>query len=434
MSMLSSVAERLRTSLWFIPALFAVGAFIAALVLVALDRQLQTSGPAFYIYGGTPEGARNMLSTIAQSMLTFTGLVFTITMLVLQLASSQLSPRVLRTFLADRANQVVLGLFVATFVYTLVVLRDIRSGEAGEEFVPGLAIWLAFVLLLASVAAFVYYINHMAHAIRASTVIANITRDTRQVVDRVYPERPREPDTGQRQADAASLPTGGEWSTVAAQSAGYVTGIDDDGLVRDASEHDLVIRVLTATGDFVADGVPVLKVNRPAVGDEMAQQLWSRVSVARERTMQQDVAYGFRQLVDIGARALSPGTNDPTTASQVVDALHELLLQLAARPIPSPIRLDEEGVARVVLNEPDWDDYVELALEELRAYGSGHIQVVRRLASLITGVAAQSSVERRQALFQQLDRMRAQLGEADGALRVDLERALADGSRRGATE
>jgi len=188
---LQQVAERLRSSLWFVPALFALGAFLLALVALAIDDGLSPDpGQLFFLYGGTAEGARSMLSTIAQSMLTFTGLVFTITMLVLQLASSQLSPRVMRTFLRDRSNQVVLGFFVATFVYTLAVLRDVRASVNGDEgFVPGLSIWIAFALLLTSVGAFIYYIDHMAHAIRANTVISNIAKESEQALDRLYPER-----------------------------------------------------------------------------------------------------------------------------------------------------------------------------------------------------------------------------------------------------
>ncbi|HVL52797.1 MAG TPA: DUF2254 family protein, partial [Vitreimonas sp.] len=188
---LQQARERLRTSLWFVPGLFAVGAVALAVLALAVDDRISADpGGLLFLYGGTAEGARSVLSTIAQSMLTFTGLVFTITMLVLQLASSQLSPRVMRTFLRDRSNQVVLGFFVATFVYTLLVLRDVRAAvDGGEGFVPGLSIWIAFALLLTSVAAFIYYIDHMAHAIRASTVISNIANETEQAIERLYPER-----------------------------------------------------------------------------------------------------------------------------------------------------------------------------------------------------------------------------------------------------
>ncbi len=145
---IGALLERIRLRLWVIPALFAIGVGLGAVALLAVDRELSGDGPSLITFGGTAEGARSVLSTVAQSMLTFTGLVFTITMLVLQLAANSLSPRVMRTFLRDRKNQVVLGLFVATFVFTLVVLRDVRTPNGDDEFVPGLSTWAAFVLLL----------------------------------------------------------------------------------------------------------------------------------------------------------------------------------------------------------------------------------------------------------------------------------------------
>ena len=177
-----ALRERLRLSLWFVPAVLAVCAAILAIALVAVDQRLsEDPGWLVFAFGGTAEGARAVLSVIATSMLTFTGLVFSVTMLVLQLASSQLSPRVMRTFLRDRGNQVVLGIFVSTFVYTLVVLHEVRAPtEADDAFVPSLSIWVAFALLFGSIGAFVWYIDHMAHAIRASTVIAAIWRETRR--------------------------------------------------------------------------------------------------------------------------------------------------------------------------------------------------------------------------------------------------------------
>ncbi len=190
MRRVQAVRESIRQSLWFIPALSALGAVLLGMILLAVDRRLSGSATSIFLYGGSAEGARSVLSTIAQSMLTFTGLVFTITMLVLQLASSQLSPRVMRTFLRDRSNQAVLGLFVATFVYTLVVLREVRAGVDGTvAFVPGLSIWVGFALLLGSVGAFVFYIDHMAHSIRATTIIARIASETRQALEHMYPDR-----------------------------------------------------------------------------------------------------------------------------------------------------------------------------------------------------------------------------------------------------
>jgi uncharacterized membrane protein len=403
MARFSAVVERLRSSLWLVPALFATGAFLLAALTLSLDRILEADGTVFN-FGGSADGARDVLATIAQSMLTFTALVFSITMLVLQLASSQLSPRVMRTFLRDRSNQVVLGLFVATFLFTLLVLRDVRSSDSGDEFVPGLSITLAFVLLLASVAAFIYYIDHMAHAVRATTVISSIAGETADAIERLYPEAlGREPVRSSVEAPDRSPFD----ATVVANSTGNLVSVDEDGLFEALRESGIVAELVPMVGEFVADGQPLFRLRGP-VDEDLAGQLRAQLSFSDERTMQQDAAFGFRQLVDIGLRALSPSTNDPSTAVQAIDRLHELLRQLARREFPSSVRLDDRGQPLLVVPRPDWADYVRLAVEELRIAGSGQVQVRRRLKAMLDDLATVAGPDRRVALRRELDAMTAE--------------------------
>jgi len=412
-----AIQERLRLSLWFIPALIALAAAVLAVVLLAVDRAVTSTGDAPFIYGGTPEGARSVLSTIAQSMLTFTGLVFTITMLVLQLASSQLSPRVMRTFLRDRGNQVVLGLFVATFVYTLLVQRDVRTPvDGGGGFVPGLSVWVAFALLIASVAAFVYYIDHMAHAIRASTVIANIAAETVETIDRLYPER-----VARTRQDSEPL-TGSELGpselALTSPRAGVVVAVDDDLLLETAGEGDRRIELIPAVGEFVPEGAPLVRLwgrwDRDA-----ADRIREAIGLGGERTLTQDPAFGFRQLVDIALRALSPGTNDPTTAVQALDRIHDLLRRLALRAIPPPIRADVSGVVRVIRHGPGWDDFVRLGLDEIRLAGSSQLQVALRIRRLLDDLLSVAPESRLPVLRDELMRLDDMLigGYADGTAR-----------------
>ena len=403
MARFAALVERLRSSLWLIPTLFVAGAFVLAAVTLTIDRQIDDDG-AVLVFGGSADGARDVLATIAQSMLTFTALVFSITMLVLQLASSQLSPRVMRTFLRDRSNQVVLGLFVATFLFTLLVLRDVRSSGSGDEFVPGLSVTLAFVLLLASVAAFIYYIDHMAHAVRATTVIGRIAAETVDAIDRLYPEAlGREPA---RPSDEAPDRTHID-ATVVADSTGNLVSVDEDGLFAVLRESGVVGELVPVVGEFVADGQPLFRL-RGLVDEDLADQLRAQLSFSDERTMQQDAAFGFRQLVDIGLRALSSSTNDPSTAVQAIDRLHELLRRLARREFPSSIRLDERGQPLLIVPRPDWADYVRLAVEELRIAGSGQVQVRRRLNAMLEDLATVGGPDRRLALRRELDAMTAE--------------------------
>ena len=379
--------------------LFGVSALLAAMLLLTFDHYLQANGGTFFfLYGGTPEGARNVLSTIAQSMLTFTGLVFTVTMLVLQQASSQLSPRVLRTFLADRQNQVVLGLFVSTFVYTLVVLLDVRAAGSGTSFVPGLSVWISFLLLGAAVIAFVYYINHMAHSLRASTVIANIAADTVASIERTYPTRPDGPVDDPTTAERLDkLRESLEWRIVDAPQAGTLTDFDPGGMLRIAQAAGVVVELLAAVGDFVPSGTPLMRVGteqEPTAGEALDSELLTAIAIGRERTMHRDPAFGFRQLVDVASRALSPGVNDPTTAAQALDRLHDLLLRLVERPLPSPIYTADDDSARLIVHHRSWAYYVRLAVEEPRLYGAAHVQVVERLRRLLVSLVEHAPADR----------------------------------------
>ncbi|CAN5761495.1 DUF2254 domain-containing protein [soil metagenome] len=410
---LEALPERLRLSLWFVPGMLAICAGVLAFALVAVDQRL-SGDPDWLVFafGGTAEGARAVLSVIATSMLTFTGLVFSITMLVLQLASSQLSPRVTRTFLRDRGNQVVLGIFVATFVYTLVVLHEVRAPtEAGEGFVPSLSIWVAFALLFGSIGAFIWYIDHMAHAIRASTVITAIWRETVSAIERLFPERiGTDAPTGVEQVPDRSA----SGRLLGSHEAGVVMGIDDDGLEAVASHGDRVLELLPAIGDFVPEGAPLARLW--GEWDEAAlDDVRGAVGLGGERTLEQDAAFGLRQLVDIALRALSPGINDPSTAVQALDRIHDLLRRLAVRRFPTSARA-VDGVVRLRLNRPGWDDLLRLALEEIRLAGAHQVQIDRRLRVLLDDLMSIAPDGRLPALRRELERLGAGHNHPETAL------------------
>jgi uncharacterized membrane protein len=403
---LHTIRERLRLSLWFFPALLAAFGALLALVMVAIDRELDLDGEApFFVFAGSPEGARSVLSTIAQSMLTFTGLVFTITMLVLQLASNQLSPRVMRTFLRDRGNQLVLGLFVATFVFTLLVLREVRTPiDGGDAFVPAISVWVAFALLLSSVGAFIWYIDHMAHSIRASTVIENIWHEAVGAIDRRYPD----PFDAAPEPEApAARPEQRPDAVLKSPKAGIVTSIDEDRLLAATAQGGRVVEIVPMIGEFVPAGAPLAQV-WGTWDQSAADEVRGAVVVGGERTLDQDPAFGFRQLVDVAVRALSPGTNDPTTAVGALDRIHDLLRRLALRRFPSPVRV-ADGRVRLLVPRVAWDAYVRLALDEIRLSGQSQLQVMRRLRGLLKDLAAIVPADR-------LPPVREQLGAVDAGI------------------
>lgn len=389
--------DSLRGRLWLIPAAAAIAAAVLAWILVSIDRSLGDDVEGFFIFGGGPESARLILSTIAAAMLSFTGLVFSVTMLVLQLASSQLSPRVTRTFLRDRANQVVLGIFVATFVYALLVLREVRSVDE-RMFVPAIAVWWALVLLIASVGAFVYYIDHMAHSMRVVSVIDEVATETRDAIDRCFPD-----PVGSLPTIDLPLPAPTE-VILAPDRPSTLQGVDHGRLERIATSARVVLEVVPTVGDFVTSGAPLVRVLGEG-GDVDADDTRSAFALGSERSMDQDPAFGIRQLVDIAVRALSPSTNDPTTAAMVVGRLHDLLGRLGRRGIPGPQRLGADGAIRLVVPSPTWDDHVVLATGEIIDYGSTSSQVVAALRSMLDDLEATVDDDRRPVIRRQRDRL-----------------------------
>lgn len=413
----------LRSRLWFIPGMLAIAAALLAFTLPGLDRLVDRSvaiSLSGILFSGGPDSARLVLSTIAASMLTVTGLVFTVTMLVLQLASAQLSPTVMRTFLRDRVNQSVLGFFIATFLYALLLLRDVRLSTNAAAFVPSIAVTVAYLLVLVSVGMFVVYIHHMAQSIRAATVLRSVGDETREAIRRLYPEgvgdvpTPPVPSLPERPADAVA---------VLDHLPGVITSVDEEALVDLATEHAISVELLHTVGDFVPTGAPLLRVWRlQGKGDEQADEideaqlpleaLARAIQTGTERAMTQDAAFGFRQIVDIAERALSPGINDPTTAVQALDELHDLLRRLALRSMPSPMRLADDGSVLLRMPRPDWDDYVRLALDEIRLFGAGSIQVARRLRYLLLDLKDATPSFRQAPILRQLRLLDAALASS----------------------
>jgi uncharacterized membrane protein len=385
----SRLRDRLRSSLWFVPALFGIAAVVLAFVLVRVDRGLDNS--TLVGFGGGPESARSVLSTVAASTITFAGLVFSITVLALQLASGQFSPRVLRTFLRDRSSKVTLGVTIGTFTFSLLVLQSVRSeGSPGGVFVPSIAVSASLLFAVVAVASFIQYIHHISQSIQASRILDAVAGETIQAIARLDDREPGAPP-----------PSGLTWAAeVTADRDGVVVGVDERELTRLASSKGCELTVVPRVGDPVVDGMPLL---RSSVGldEEATERAREAIDIAPERTMQQDVAFGLRQLVDIGDRALSPGVNDPTTAVQAIDFIHGLLGRLARREIPSPFR-DVDGTLALILARPGWPDYVALACDELRHSGREQIQVQRRLRAMLLDLLEIAPPDRRQPLVEQL--------------------------------
>lgn len=399
---LAALRDRLNGSLWPWPAVSIVVAVVAAWLL---SRVAPTGGVGSLArFGGTPEGARAILSTVAGSTITVTGVTFSLTVVALQMASTQFTPRLLGTFLSDRGNQAVLSVFLGTFAYTLVVQRSIRiSTDEDPGFVPDLAVGVGLLLTFLSVGMLVYFFHHLTQQLRLENVLAELRRDTLGAVRRIQSDEPA------GNIDLPDVPAGP--TVVRARRSGYLQAVRLDGLHAVAEAHGAVVRLVPAVGLHVTCGTtlgwawPVDDGTPDDLDAEaLARAVHGTIHLGRERTLTEDVAFGIRQLVDIAARALSTGVNDPTTAVAAIDAMATVLTELAAGPTPSSVRVDGRGRVRAAIPRSTFAELLALACDQPRRYGRNEPAVLTELLRMLTDVAeATIDDDRRDAVGVQID-------------------------------
>jgi len=389
------IYEYIRNSLWIVPALFGALAIAMGIVLPIVDEH---AGTTIGISFGS-DAARGVLGALAGGMITFTGFVFSILLLAVQFGSSQFSPRMLRRFLRDPTTKFSLGIFMATFIYALLVLREV--GTAGNEaFVPSNSVSVALVLLLLSMMMFLRLISRTTQGLRVAAVLRELRCDAERVIDRVYPE-PVSEDGGDREPEEESALAGPTRAVQHRGEAGVLQSIDAKGLIKRASDADAVIELIPRVGDLIAPGSALFRLhgNADAISDGWLQ---SAIAIGDERTMRQDPAFAFRLLADISAKALSPGVNDPSTSTQALDQIELLLHQIGGRRLTPGIGRDDEGTIRLRYPTPSWEDFLSLALDETRHFGEGSVQVGRRLRALLEDLRESVPEFRRAAIDAEL--------------------------------
>lgn len=388
-SRVTKLADTLRSSYWFLPGLMASAAIVLSFVTVAVDQRFPTVLDELGIGSGGVDGARGLLETAAGSLITVAGVSFSIAIVLMSLAASQFGPRLLRTFMRDKGNQVVLGVFVATFLYCLLVLRTIRSDDSGGLFVPHLSVSISVVLTVASLAVFIYFIHHAAQLIQVSHIIASVGRDLEDVIDRVVPDERTTEDDGQNTATPSTPPMPpARGRPVRADSAGYVQLIDHQSLLDAAVERDLLVRLTVRAGSHVVPATVLAEV-WPAerVDDAAADAIRAAIVWGDQRTEQQDIDFGFQQLEQIALRALSPAINDPFTAGICVDQLGVALCRLAERPRPSTVTTDDAGHPRVIAQGLTFGALLASAFDEIRRSGRDIPYILVRLLGTLERIA-----------------------------------------------
>lgn len=387
-------ARALLASYWFIPALCAAAAIVLALGATMLDG-LAVSGripPLPFFSGASPSGTRAILSTIAGSSISVAGVVFSIAMVVLSMASSQFGPRLLPNFFRRKSTQVVFGGFIATFIAALLVLVQVAEQDPGPS-PHSYAVGLSVTFAVLSFALLVYFLHSVTSFIQVSRIIDEVAQDLVATLhDATIPCDGSEEDAAAGNGEASMKAFEEQGMAITAPCGGYIQAIDFEGVLECASANDLRIRILRRAGHHVSKG-DTLAMAMPATrfDRKTADALHELFVIGLERTNSQDAEFALDQLVEIALRALSPGINDPFTALNCIDRLGEALNVLAQRRFLPDLRHDENGVARLLVNGNSDEGILASTFNPLRQYGSGHPLVAIRLLEAITALGARSS-------------------------------------------
>jgi uncharacterized membrane protein len=393
--------EALRTNLWLVPMIEVVAALALYALTHVLDRAAYNGSlslPSFVI-AGDADAARQILTALAAAVITVVGVVFSIMIVTLTLASTQFGPRMLRNFIRDRGTQFTLGTFVATFVYATLVLISIGPGKRGE-FVPHASITVAVALVAVSMGVLIYFIHHITSSIQLPQVIASIARDLSKAIDAEssagggLEAGPSVAELVLRMEDAGG--------TVPAPSSGYLQFIRHGTLVALAAEKGAVVRLLYRPGHFLVAGHPMATVWPPDAAPAVSRELRRAHITGPYRTLTQDLAFAIDQLVEIGIRALSPAVNDTFTALTCIDWLGESLCKVTTRWRPTRVHRDNHGFVRVITAHVSYTRLVERAFEKIRQAGRGMPAVlIRQLEALTKIIDHTTTVEQRELLLEQ---------------------------------
>lgn len=380
----------IRTSAWIVPAGWAVLAIVLHKLVWKFDLWAR-----WELLGHTQEGARALVGSISSSMLTFIVFLLTMIFIAIQISVAQLTPRIIVYVFRERVVKMALGFFIFTYLFSVSV-----QGKIGDP-MPQLAVMLTVVFTLVSIGIFVYLVGYIGKALRPLSIFANAAVQGIHAIETIYPvQLPKSGDT----APAENLSAEAKQSTTIRYrgKSGHFMAFDVKGLVKLASRVGGTIRIIPEVGDFITTGDPLFQVNQ-GNGTVDEQELHQSVAIGPERTIEQDPAFAFRIIVDIAIKALSPAINDPTTAVSGIDQIHRLLRVLAARDLGDGRVRDRAGRLCVVFPTPDWEDFVQLGVTEIRQYGAGSIQVVRRLRAMLENLTEAVPPNRRPVLREQLN-------------------------------
>lgn len=397
--------DSVKASFGFPSGVAMLAGVVVGLTLPVLDDAWNITVPVLSF--DSQAAARSLLETIATATTAVAGLSFSVTVVAITLASSQLSPRVLRSFRSDRLSQTTLALFLGTFVYSLTLL--VRLGVSGEDAgPPNLSVTLAVLLAFAAFGTFALFIAHILRLLQPSSVISSVKDDAVRALVRPYPSGPGEPEDEPRAAlAAASAMASARVREVRAMSSGYLTVVDAHPLIQCATDTGAVVRQSARIGDYVLTGQVIAETGlvpgeersggsedeAEAAFEKLEQSVHSGFVLGKQRTLVQDTAFPVRQLADIALKGLSPGINDPTTAENAIDAMASFLVEFTMAERPSLIRVDEDDEPRLIAVAPDLDDLLRLGFDQVRIAAADHPTISARMLVLLARIGEAAELE-----------------------------------------
>ncbi|GGX61147.1 hypothetical protein GCM10011309_08760 [Litorimonas cladophorae] len=396
----------LQSSYYFIPGLMVLGAILLAALTSYIDKNFDYSGAKNlgWFYANKADGARAILTTIAGSMMTVAAVTFSITMVAVTSAAGQYGPRLIGNFMRDRANQVTLGTFTSTFVYCLLILRVARTGDGADvenavaEFVPNASLLVAMTLTLFSVGVMIFFIHHIPETLNVGNITGQVGRKLRKRINEMFPDNfgaDSETSTNDHTVDLESY-THENCHAIKAEAEGYVQAVNEDGIMQWAIDHHAIVRLQFRPGDFAVKGNTLMQVWADEAGgkdidDAALKALLGKYAMGQDRTEHQNVLFLADELVEILARALSPGINDPFTAINCINWFHSAISAMEGVTLPSPFRQDEDGKLRVIAYPVSFERFVSVICDQSRPYIATDRNVSIKMLTVLTELTAEAT-------------------------------------------
>jgi uncharacterized membrane protein len=378
--------KELLTTFWFLPVLILGLAVLLAIGLISLDGYFMISQDSWlrFFLVNSPDSARSILSAISGAMIGVAGTVFSVTLVALTLASSQFGPRLIKNFMYVRLNQVVLGSYIATYLYCLLVLNSIKESN-GYSFIPSVSISVAILAALANIILLIIFIHQIAVSIQADKIISDISDFIAKQVETLFPERMGQEDEKEKVDVSAVLSTFQERISIKSPKSGYLQFISSEVLLDLVSKEDALLWLHRRPGSYLVKGSEIGELyTRSTWGEKKTEILLNQFVIGKTKTYQQDLEFSIHQMVEIAVRALSPGVNDPYTAIACIDNLTSTMSYLAEVRFPSKYRFDKEGKLRVIANILDFEGVLDAAFNQIRQFSTGSTAVIIRLMEALT--------------------------------------------------